>query len=71
MERSTRSHSIHVYLRWNVGDLCITRSIVEAHSGTIEVVSIEGVDTKVYVELPPYEPTLDRKRSAAASSPEV
>jgi PAS domain S-box-containing protein len=49
--------------------LYITRSIVEAHGGTIEVESTKGVGTTVYVKLPPYEPTLDRKRSAGVSSP--
>lgn len=49
--------------------LYITRSIVEAHGGTIEVDSTEGVGTTVYVKLPPYEPTLDRKRRPAVSSP--
>ena len=49
--------------------LYITRSIVEAHGGTIEVDSTEGVGTTVYVKLPPYEPTLDRKRTPAVSSP--
>ena len=49
--------------------LYITRSIVEAHGGTIEVDSTEGVGTTVYVKLPPYEPTLDRKRSGPVSSP--
>jgi two-component system NtrC family sensor kinase len=48
--------------------LYITRSIVEAHGGTIEVDSTEGVGTTVYVKLPPYEPTLDRKRTGAVSS---
>jgi two-component system NtrC family sensor kinase len=49
--------------------LYITRSIVEAHGGTIEVDSTEGVGTTVYVKLPPYEPSLDRKRAAGLSSP--
>ena len=49
--------------------LYITRSIVEAHGGTIGVDSTEGVGTTVYVKLPPYEPSLDRKRTPAVSSP--
>ncbi len=48
--------------------LYITRSIVESHGGTIEVESTEGVGTTVRVKLPPYEPSLDRKRSAGLSS---
>ena len=48
--------------------LYITRSIVEAHGGTIEVDSTEGLGTTVYVKLPPYEPTLDRKRTGTVSS---
>lgn len=42
--------------------LYITRTIVEAHGGTVEVESTEGVGTTVRVKLPPYEPTLDARR---------
>jgi two-component system, NtrC family, sensor kinase len=41
--------------------LYITRTIVEAHGGTIEVESTQGVGTTVRVKLPPYEPTLDAR----------
>ena len=49
--------------------LYITKSIVERHGGTISVDSAEGRGTTVRVKLPPYEPTLDRRRGGDAASP--
>jgi two-component system NtrC family sensor kinase len=47
--------------------LYITRTIVEAHGGSIEVERTEGVGTTVRVKLPPYEPTLDARQGPAAT----
>ena len=74
MSAETRRHLFEPFHTTKPGQgtglgLYITRSIVVEHGGTIEVESTEGVGTTVYVKLPPYEPTLDRKRAASASSP--
>ncbi len=47
--------------------LYITRTIVEAHGGVIEVESTEGLETAVRVKLPPYEPTLDARQHALST----
>ena len=49
--------------------LYITRTIVEAHGGTIEVESAEGVGTTVRVKVPPYEPTLDTRAGKPLADP--
>lgn len=49
--------------------LYITKSIVESHGGTISVESDAGLGTTVFVRLPPYEPTLDRRRGPAVGAP--
>jgi PAS domain S-box-containing protein len=74
MSAETRRHLFEPFYTTKPGQgtglgLYITRSIVVEHGGTIEVESTEGAGTTVYVKLPPYEPSLDRKRAAAASSP--
>lgn len=66
MDEREREHLFEPFHTTKPGEgtglgLYITKTIVEAHGGAIEVMSTKRIGTTFRVRLPPYEPSLERR----------